>query len=408
MPQLTTSYSAIILGAGAAGLACAGATQNMENILILDHGQKMACKVDIAGGGKANFTNKNMGIEHFHTANPQFCRSALSRFTPDDCLEWLNTHKMQYEEREHGQFFCTRSAKDFSRLLREGCSKSTVKLETTIRHVSYTDETFFIETSSGHYSAPNLVIALGSAAFPQTGATSLGLHLAQQLGHKTIPFRPALAGFILPNWNNETMAGMSLPVRLHVQKIKDAYPIQNFPATLSLLFTHKGISGPAALQASLLWEKNTPITIDFLPDNNLENELLLPAYGKLLLKNTLKQFFPERFCQWILTEFNIPNTRTAELSKKHRQTLVQTIHAYTVTPTAIEDLPRAEVAKGGVVTDDVSSKTFESKLCKGLYFCGEVLDVTGRLGGYNLHWALASGKAVGMALSQKMQKDANK
>lgn len=397
-----SSYHTIILGAGAAGLACAGIAQRAGDILLLDHGQKSACKVDISGGGKANFSNRSMGIEHFHTTNPRFCLSALSRFTPDDCLAWLDDHAVAYEERNHGQLFCSRTAKDFSRALRSDCVACTLLLDTQILKVERGSGLFKVVTSKGNFTAKNIVCALGSPAYPQAGATSLGVRLAQQFGHAVVPFRPALVGLAVAEWQDGVLAGISLPVHIHIHiPPKHPYKLTNFPAPLPLLFTHTGISGPAVLQASLSWEKGWPMTINFLPDLNIEKELSKPGYAKQSLLTVLKGLLPERVAQWLLDAGEIPNIRVAELSKNNRLLLSKTIHQYTVTPQTTEGYIKAEVAKGGVDTAQVSSKTFESKLIEGLYFCGEILDVTGRLGGYNLHWALASGKSVGHALLEK-------
>ena len=402
---MKNDYYTIILGAGASGLACAGVAAQAGPVLLLDHGQKSACKVDIAGGGKANFTNRHLKIDDFHTSNQRFCLSALSRFTPEDCLAWLDSHKVQYEEREHGQVFCSRSAKDFSRALRSSClanESCTTLLETTIQKAQKVEDSFVVSTSKGDFNAQNLVIALGSPAFPQSGATALGTHLAKQFGHSVLPFQPALVGLASAEWGNGDLAGMSLPVQMRVTLPKGKKQVMaDFPTPLPLLFTHTGLSGPAVLQASLLWEEGFPITINFLPDLSLEGFLQEPQQGKLLLTNALKQLFPERFAQWLLTNLDIPNGRVAELAKNNRQRLCKNVHEYTFIPQGTEGFKKAEVAKGGVDTSQVSSKTFESALVPGLYFCGEVLNVTGRLGGYNLHWALASGKAVGQALLAK-------
>lgn len=402
---MINDYYTIILGAGASGLACASMAAQAGSVLLLDHGQKSACKVDIAGGGKANFTNRHVKIDDFHTSNQRFCLSALSRFTPENCLTWLDNHKIQYEEREHGQIFCSRSAKDFSRALRSSCladDACTTLLETTIQRAQKVEDAFVVNTSKEDFSAKNLVIALGSPAFPQAGATSLGAHLAKQFGHSVLPFQPALVGLVSEEWGNGDLAGMSLSVQMRVSLAKGKKRVMtDFPAPLPLLFTHTGISGPAVLQASLLWEEGFPITINFLPNLSLESFLQEAQQGKLLLANALKQLFPERFGQWLLSTLDIPNGRVAELAKKNRQRLCKTVHEYTFIPQGTEGFKKAEVAKGGVDTSQISSKTFESALVPGLYFCGEVLNVTGRLGGYNLHWALASGKAVGQALLEQ-------
>lgn len=404
--MMSHDYFTIILGAGASGLACAGAASKAGPVLLLDHAQKSACKVDISGGGKANFTNRHLKMDDFHTTNHRFCLSALAKFTPEDCLAWLDSHKILYEEREHGQFFCLRSAKDFSRILRLACTSNascTILLETTIQRVQKIDDAFVVSTSKGDFSAPNLVIALGSPAFPQAGASALGVHLAKQFGHPTRPFRPALVGLVTKEWGNGELAGISLTARVHVLRPKQhPVSITDFPVDLPLLFTHTGMSGPAILQASLVWEEDLPITIDFLPALCLETYLKDAQHGKMLLANALKQFFPERFALWLLTSLQIPNGRVAEMAKKNRQRLCKTVHEYTFVPQGTEGYKKAEVAKGGVETSHVSSKTFESTLVPGLYFCGEVLNVTGRLGGYNLHWALASGKAAGEAILAKV------
>ena len=389
-----TQFDVIILGAGASGLSAAAlASARGRRVLLLDHAARPGIKVLLAGGGKANFTNMQMSEAFFHSANPKFVRSALHRFTPQDSIDWVTQAGVATEEREHGQVFCSRSAKDLCRLLMASCQKCTLSLNETISRVEKTGDIFAVTTKTSTFTAQSLVIALGSRAWPQAGATNLGLRLARQFGHKVFEPQPALVGLAMPSdWPLFQMEGLSLSVCLTTSCEKKPLSF-----TLPLLFTHKGISGPAVLQASLYWQQGEKLLCNFLPHTTLAELFSAREHGKLLVKNLLKRHFPERLalrlCEMAGPE--VANSKVAEISKAVKAALHQLIHVSSLAPVASEGFARAEVARGGVSTEHIQSKSMESTLVPGLFFCGEVLDITGRLGGYNLHWAFASGRAAG-------------
>ena len=390
----TSQYDVIILGAGASGLAAAAvASCRGRRVLLLDHAARPGIKVLLAGGGKANFTNKLMGEEFFHSVNPKFVRSALHRFTPQNSIDWATQAGIAIEEREHGQVFCSRSAKDLCRLLIASCNGCDLSLNESISSVTREDNSFIVTTKNRTARASSLVIALGNRAWPQAGATNLGLRLARQFGHKVLEPQPALVGLTMPpDWHLAQMEGLSVPVCLTVPKGK-----KTLSFTLPLLFTHTGISGPAVLQASLYWQPGEKLLCDFLPNQPLTELFSAREHGKLLVKSLFRRYFPERLAMRLCanTGPEVAESRVAELSRARRMTLQESVHTASLAPLNYEGFAKAEAARGGVSTEHVQSKSMESTLVPGLFFCGEVLDVTGRVGGYNLHWAFASGRAAG-------------
>ncbi|MDL2267752.1 NAD(P)/FAD-dependent oxidoreductase [Desulfovibrio sp. OttesenSCG-928-G15] len=444
-------YDTIVLGAGASGLWCAAkAAQYGKAVLILDRAAKPGIKLTLSGGGKCNLTNRDISPRFYYGNNPDFCRSALSRLRPEELLLLLDKAGIAWEEREHGQLFCLRSAKDVRTLLVRQCEAAgcvfyldehitevraltgnmygetpaagmeSQKNPASCIHESETAggtivtaeppsaaSRFLIRTVNAQFFSRNLVVATGGPAWPQCGASGFGYEIARSFGHRILPIRPALTGLCMPDsWAFAGLSGISLPASITVApKPPDSpshelrqKPVQAAHA-LPLLFTHNGISGPAALQASLYWTAHRPLVIDFLPDQSILELLNEPGSGKLLCRNLLKRHFPERLCAAIIPT-SVGNKKTAELNKNERQVMAKAVHAHTVVPVGTEGFAKAEVTAGGIDTAEVSSKTMESKRQAGLFFCGEVLDVTGRLGGYNLHWAFASGNAAGEYLSK--------
>ena len=381
-------HDVIILGAGASGLwAALTAAKRGRKVLVVDHARKAGRKILIAGGGKCNFTNIELSAANYHCKNRHFCKSALARFTPWHMVEYLSLHDIPWEEREHSQLFCTRSAEDITYALYNDCLEENVRFlfSEQITSVQKNDDLFDVTVTGGRHSAPSLIVALGGSAWPQVGATDAGYKLARQFGHKIIPTFPALVPLMMPsNWKCKNLSGIALPVSISCNKKQ---------YTENMLFTHKGISGPVVLQISAHWKKGDALEIDFLPHASLET-LLEEAGSTLLLKTVLKRTFPERLAVALIPS-ELGEKQIAQLSKKDLLALHAAIHAFKVTPTGTEGLKKAEATGGGVDTDSISSKTMESKLCKGLYFTGEVLDVLGDLGGFNLHWAWASGNAAG-------------
>jgi len=386
MPQ----YDIVILGAGASGLwAAMTAAGRGKSVCVIDHGKKAGRKVLIAGGGKCNFTNLELTPGDFVCGNPHFVKSALARLTPWDLVAFLEDHGIPWEEREHGQLFCRDSAADVVSALLSECRRAqvTLRLGEEIRAVKKTDH-FHVTLGHGEVTATSCLIALGGPAWPQVGATDTGHHIAKQFGHSIIPARPALVPFTLPsNWPLRGLTGIALPARLTVSG-------KSF--TENLLFTHKGLSGPVALHASCHWEKGRELTIDFLPETPIET-LLADAGGKPLVRTVLSRILPERLATALLPSA-LGSKQIAQLTSKDHDLLIRLVHATTVIPAGTEGMRKAEATAGGVDTADVSSKTMESRLTPGLYLTGEVLDVTGQLGGFNLHWAWASGQAAGEAM----------
>jgi hypothetical protein len=422
--MLQSVYDAVILGAGASGLYCAmTAAGRGKSVLLIDHAPKPGRKLSITGGGKCNLSNRTITPDDYVGENPDFCRSALSRFTPAHLAAFAGSAGIRLEEREHGQLFCARSAKDVVNALLDRCKSSgcALALEEKILAVSaLPDEAalpgadtlpnlgvprFLVRTSAAGYRARSIVVATGGPAWPQVGATGTGYEIARAFGHRIVPIRPALCGLVMPqDWPLSGLAGIALPSTIRV--IPRARPSQGKNASLlrdpaairlALLFTHTGISGPAALQASLYWRKGDALAIDFLPEAATESIIAAPGAGKSLCRNILRGHLPERLCQALLPEA-LGAKKASEMTRLERALLADLVHHHQVIPSGNEGFAKAEVTAGGVSTEDISSRSMESSRAPGLFFCGEVLDVTGRLGGYNLHWAFASGKAAGESL----------
>ncbi len=382
---------AVILGAGASGLWCARtAAARGLSVCVVDHARTPGKKVRIAGGGKCNFTNLHVTHADYVGRNPHFCKSALARFSPWHMVEFLATHGIDWEERDHGQLFCLRGDGILADALEEDCR--TRGAELLLRHaitsVTCADGLYTITTDQGLIQAPSLVVALGGPAWPQAGATDLGHRIAKQFGHAVIAPYPALVPLAMAQtWPLQGLSGIAVPATITCNDRR---------FTENLLFTHTGISGPVVLHASCHWQKGAAIHINFLPSMQLE-EALHDAGGKPLVRTVLGKLLPDRLAT-ALVSGPLADKQVAQLSRQDTEHLCHRVHDFTITPTRTEGMRRAEVTGGGVDTAHVSSKTMESTRQAGLYLVGEVLDVTGQLGGFNLHWAWASGQAAGMAL----------
>jgi len=385
-----------------------------KNVLAIDHAPKPGRKLSITGGKKCNISNRYVEPEDYVGENPNFCRSALSRFTPADLASFAKNAGIRLEEREHGQLFCARSAKDVVNALLAECKSGgcILALEEKILTVTALPDMntlpdpdaprFLVRTSIAEYRARSVVVATGGPAWPQVGATGTGYEIARAFGHRIVPIRPALCGLVMSqDWALTGLAGIALPstIRVIPSKTGKNASLVRDPAAdnLALLFTHRGISGPAALQASLYWRKGDALHIDFLPEVATEELLAAPGAGKSLCRNILRGHLPERLCQALLPE-TLGAKKAAEMTRPERTLLTDLVHHHRVIPSSNEGFAKAEVTAGGVSTEYISSRSMESSCAPGLFFCGEVLDVTGRLGGYNLHWAFASGKAAGESL----------
>lgn len=386
----TQIYDVTVLGAGASGLYCAMyAAQRGLSVAVLDHGQKPARKVRVAGGGKCNFTNMNVEPHNYICANPHFVKSALARHTQWDVISFFAENGINYEEREHGQLFTLEGAGRLAGVLVDRCKKLGVDiiLDRTIKNIDKA-ETFRVDTGGEIVRGNKLVIALGGPSWPQVGATDLGFRLARQFKLPIIKPRPGLVPLIFPRGQRkmcEDLAGNALPVTISFDGVQFTDP---------LLFTHKGISGPATLQISSYWREGEQIAIDFMPGQSLADLIEDNRGSNIQLKNMLSRVLPKRLVPILLSD-NLLETSVSQINKQQIEAASNRVHRFRITPASTEGYAKAEVTTGGVDTNVISSKTFEAKDVPGMHIIGETLDVTGHLGGYNLQWAFASGAACG-------------
>ena len=385
-----TRKDVIIIGAGASGLFCAiECGRRGRSVLVLDHAARTGSKIRISGGGRSNFTNRNVTASHYLSLNPPFCRSALARFTPRDFLSLAEKHHIAYYEKEAGQIFCVKSSQDVLAMLERECGQAGVEIRLSCRVAGVRKaDHFFVTTDQGVFGSASLVIATGGLSYASLGATGYGHALARRFGLMVIPPRPALAPFVFPARERAVfgeLSGISLDA---------AVTCGGKCFRGGLLFTHRGLSGPAALQASLYWTPGDPLTIDLLPDRDILGAFKAERRSRMAMHTLLARHLPKRFAQvWCdrkLTSKPLDQTADRELREA-----AAGLHAWRVVPEGTEGYSTAEVTAGGVATDELSSKTMEARKVAGLYFIGEVVDVTGELGGYNLHWAWASGFAAG-------------
>ena len=417
--QPSTHYDVIIVGAGASGLYCAlTAGRRGRRVLVIDHANKAGKKILMSGGGRCNFTNYFVEPEHFIGANPHFCKSALSRYPSWEFIGMVEAHQIPYHEREHGQLFCDDSAQDILTMLLDECTAVgvQVKLNTQINHVQTTDhdkaKRFTLTTSKKlgkkdvasesqpsqtRYSCESLVVATGGLSIPTMGASGIGYELAQQFGHTLIATDASLVPFTFTDKTGElirNLAGISLPVIASNERISFKLPV---------LFTHRGLSGPSMLQLSNYWHSGETISINLLPDVDVTEILLTrkKSHPRQLIRTVLAEntdnALPKKLLAALQTQLwdDIKDTELANIKDERLTELGATLNGWQLKPSGTEGYRTAEVTRGGVKTDEVSSKTMQSNLQEGLYFIGEVLDVTGWLGGYNFQWAWASGFVSG-------------
>lgn len=398
-----SSFDAVVIGAGAAGLFCAGvAGQRGLKVLLVDHAEKVAEKVRIAGGGRCNFTNRELDPraphKHFLGDNPNFCRSALARYTPADFVALVQRHGIPFHEKHKGQLFGDRSSEDFIRMLLEECAAGGVThwQPCSVRSVAAADGGYQLETSRGPVRSRSVVVATGGLSIPKIGATDFGLRLAQQFGLRIVAPRPALVPLTFDGeaWASFAgLAGLALPVRIETGEGKRRMAFDE-----DLLFTHRGLSGPAVLQISSYWREGEPLRIDLAPGVDLAQALLAAkARSRKLVANELAAWVPARLADAWVRQDAAWQRPINEATDKALLQLAQRLSRWELVPTGTEGYRKAEVTAGGVDTRDLSSQTMESKQ-PGLFFIGEVVDVTGWLGGYNFQWAWASGYACAQAL----------
>jgi predicted Rossmann fold flavoprotein len=374
----------IIIGAGAAGLFAGYLlSYSGKECLILEKNAQCGKKILISGGGRCNFTNKRVRPEHYQAENQKFSISALGQYQEQDFIDFIEQHSIDYYEKKMGQLFCKHKSKDLLELLlrlnKEGGSR--IEVNSSVERVSFNeaDSTFSVNSNKGHFTSCNLIIATGGLSLPSLGVSDLGYKIAKQFGHQIITPRPALVPLSVEGLGE--LSGVSLPVR-----VSD----KNYRIEDDLLITHKGLSGPAILKASLYWEPGDELQVDWLPSQRLK-EILDTVPGSKAVFGLLKNLVPKRLAEYLLREIKIdPNKRLADLTRNERQNLMNFIHHYRFRPLGTLGMRKAEVTKGGVSTEFVSSKNMESRLRPQLYFIGEVLDMTGLLGGYNFQWAWSS------------------
>ena len=385
-------YNAIILGAGAAGLMCAiEAGKRGRRVLVLERADRIGKKILISGGGRCNFTNLHAGADNFISRNPHFAKSVLARYGPDAFVRLVEKYRIPYHEKKLGQLFCDGSANEIIAMLEEECraARVEIRLNTKISEVRKHDH-FTLHAEDATFTAPQLVVATGGLSIPKIGATSFGYNVARQFGVKVQPTRAALVPLVFSEidcrrWCD--LAGVSTEVIASTNSGKDRFREK-------MLFTHRGLSGPAILQISSYWDGNEPVSIDLAPEVDL-NALLRKRgrYGQSSWKSLLREILARRLADRWLETYPPAGNSTRAVADAERK-----LHAWEVRPQRTEGYEKAEVTAGGVDTDELHSRTMEARKVPGLFFIGEVLDVTGQLGGLNFQWAWASGFCAGQAI----------
>ena len=394
-------FDVAVIGAGAAGMMCASvAGQRGKSVVLIDHAEKLAEKIRISGGGRCNFTNLDTNPQNFLSQNPHFCKSALSRYTPQDFLALMKRYAIPYHEKHKGQLFCDRSAEDIINMLKAECDLGKVswRMPVSVEGISKEGETYLIETGAGQVRARQLVIASGGLSIPKIGATDFAFRIAKQFGIKIIEPRPALVPltFDEASWQRFVpLAGIALEVDIETGEKKSRGYFRE-----DLLFTHRGLSGPAVLQISSYWQNRSTLTLNLLPQIDVAQELLsIKNQVKKNLGNIVSQWLPARLAEgWLLANDLSPDARLADMPDKQIRRLGESLNSWAVTPNGSEGFRKAEVTIGGVDTRALSQQSMMANAVPGLYFIGESVDVTGWLGGYNFQWAWASGTAAGLAI----------
>ncbi len=384
----------VIIGAGASGLMCAiEAGKRGRGVLVLDHANKAGKKILMSGGGRCNFTNYSIEAENFISANTHFCKSALSRFSQWDFLAMIDQYKIPFHERKHGQLFCDNSAKDILNMLLSECEKVgvNIQLNCKIKHIKQMAEgEFQLMTDKQSLQCQSVVVATGGLSIPKMGATAFGYQVAEQFDINVLPVCAGLVPFTLQTGDKESLSPLSgIAVACVVSNHQQSF-------TENILFTHRGLSGPAILQISSYWRAGEAVSINFLPEVNIFEMLLdkKKAKVKMQLKTILSEWLPRRLVE-ALIDPKILALSLQNISNKQFNEVEKNINNWTIKPNGTEGYRTAEVTLGGVDCSEISSKTMQSQKVKGLYFVGEVLDVTGWLGGYNFQWAWASGWSAG-------------
>ena len=397
---MSDHFDVAVIGAGAAGMMCASvAGQRGKRVVLIDHAEKLAEKIRISGGGRCNFTNIDTSPQNFLSQNPHFCKSALSRYTPQDFLSLVKRHGIPFHEKHKGQLFCDRSADDIITMLKAECDAGHVqwRMPVSVRGVEKLVDGFSVKTTDGLITASSLVIATGGLSIPKIGATDFAFRIAKQFGLPLVEPRPGLVPltFDESSWQSFVpMAGISLEVDIACGEKKSRGQFRE-----DLLFTHRGLSGPAVLQISSFWHEGVPLTLNLLPTLDVVQTLIEEKQAiRKNLGNWLSQFLPTRLAEgWLLAQGVSPDARIPELPDKQLRRLGESLNRWSLVPNGSEGYRKAEVTLGGVDTRALSQQSMMANQVPGLYFIGEAVDVTGWLGGYNFQWAWASGVAAGLS-----------
>jgi predicted Rossmann fold flavoprotein len=396
-PCVNQKYDIIILGAGAAGLMCAiEAGKRGRHVLLLERADRIGKKILISGGGRCNFTNLHTSPENFFSANRHFAKSALARYAPADFVRLVEKHRIPYHEKKLGQLFCDRAAGDITTMLEQECRDAGVEIRVNMKvtevrnNEGLSDDQFTVQAEDASFRAARIVVATGGLSIAKIGATSFGYDLARQFGLKIEPPRAALVPLVFSERDRKRwcdLAGVSIEVTASTRSTKQTF-------RENMLFTHRGISGPAILQISSYWDGKEPIRLDLAPDRDLTAILRARGHGdESSWRLLLREFLPRRFADRWLETYPLAGNSHRVFADAERQ-----LHSWEIKPEGTEGYGKAEVTAGGVDTAELSAKTMESKKVPGLFFIGEVVDVTGQLGGFNFQWAWASGFCAGQAM----------
>jgi len=397
---MSDHFDVAVIGAGAAGMMCASvAGQRGKRVVLIDHAEKLAEKIRISGGGRCNFTNTDTSPQNFLSQNPHFCKSALSRYTPQDFLSLVKRHGISFHEKHKGQLFCDRSAEDIIAMLKAECDAGHVqwRMPVSVKGVEKLGDGFSVKTGDGLITASSLVIATGGLSIPKIGATDFAFRIAKQFDLPVVEPRPGLVPltFDESSWQSFVpMAGISLEVDIACGEKKSRGQFRE-----DLLFTHRGLSGPAVLQISSYWRDGVALTLNLLPTLDVVQTLIDEKQAiRKNLGNWLSQFLPTRLAEgWLMAQGFSPDARVPELPDKQLRRLGESINRWSLVPNGSEGYRKAEVTLGGVDTRALSQQSMMANQVPGLYFIGEAVDVTGWLGGYNFQWAWASGVAAGLS-----------
>jgi predicted Rossmann fold flavoprotein len=397
---MAKQFDVAVIGAGAAGMMCAAvAGQRGRKVVLIDHAGKLAEKIRISGGGRCNFTNLYAGPQHYLSQNPHFSKSALSRYTAQDFLGLVKRYRIGYHEKHKGQLFCDDSAEQIINMLKAECETGGVewRMPCMVQAIGKAGESYRIDTDAGEILAGSVVIATGGLSIPKIGATDFAYRIAKQFDLKLVETRPALVPLTFDSsaWEPFVpLSGIALEVDIETGQKKSRGRFRE-----DLLFTHRGLSGPAVLQISSFWQPGTPLTLNLLPEMDVAATL---TEGKTSIKknlgNVIAQWLPARLAEGWLSVNKFPaDARVADMPDKELRRLGESLNRWVVTPNGSEGYRKAEVTLGGIDTRELSQQTMMANKAPGLHFIGEAVDVTGWLGGYNFQWAWASGMAAGLA-----------